>query len=397
MRVPIAWVLVCLACWPAVGTAAFDPTDAFQFNVNAGFNHDNNLFRLPDNIDASQARVNSRSDTAFIKGAGLKFDAPVSRQRFVAEWNVSETTFDKNTDLDHSAYDGRAAWIWRIGNDLDGEASYRKRKTLGGFADEVLKVKDLVETEYYQLSGGYNIDARWRINAEWGKEDQSHSAFNRRTLDVESKTTGGRLTYRTPADNHVGLYARRTEREYPNRFLIGFDNNHTEDRIGLLGQWRPTGLLRVDASLGHVDVSHDELSSRDFSGYTWRAAGLWEATGKFRLSLAGFKDVRLYEDIATSYIVVHGVNVTPIYSVTSKITVQADFIYEKRDFRGDPGFLLGLIQREDDFRLARLGVTYSPFRNVDLSLAFETGERKSNIFFDSYGYQGWFGTARINF
>ena len=376
--------------------AAFDPTDAFQANVNIGVMHDNNLFRLPD-ADPRLFGVdpNNKSDTAFIKGVGLKYDKVLSRQRLIADLSLSETTFDKNTDLDYTGYDGRLAWMWRIGNDWDGEASYRKRKTLGGFADELLKVQDLVESEWYRFTAGYQVDARWRVSGELNKDTQSHSAANQRSLDVDSKTAGVGVMYRTPADNSIGLQARRTDREYPNRTTLGLNNNHTEDRINLVGLWRVTGITRLDLQAGHVDVSHDQFPDRDFSGFTWRAAGIWDATGKFRMSVAGYKDVRLYEDRETDYIVVHGISITPIYVITSKITVQGDFLYERRDFRP-------ITVREDNFRLAKLGVTYSPLRNVDLTLSFETGERKSNVVLGnisvfSYDYQAWFGTAKISF
>src|SRR5262245_49710300 len=138
MRLVRTCVVLCIACCPSLAMAAWDPTDVLQFNVNFGINHDNNLFRLPDNANPLLFNVDpaKKSDTAFTKGVGIKFDKPVSLQRFIAEWNVSETTFDKNTDLDYSAQDGRFSWLWRVGNDFDGDATYRKRKTLGGFADQ---------------------------------------------------------------------------------------------------------------------------------------------------------------------------------------------------------------------------------------------------------------------
>ena len=383
--------LFCVACWPALAPAAFDPTDAFQVNVNVGFNHDSNLFRIPD-VDPRLFGINpeNKSDTAFIKGVGVKFDKVVSRQRFIADLNVNETTFDKNTRLDYNGYDGHLAWMWRIGNDWDGEASYRKRKTLGGFSDEFLKLQDLVISEYYRFAAGYQLDARWRVSGEIGKEDQSHSAINRQSQDLDAKYAGLDVTYRTPSDNSIGLIARRTDRDYPSGPLTSVLNNSTEDRINLVGIWRLTGITRLDLQAGYVDVTHDQAPPRDFSGSTWRAGVTWDASGKFRLTAAGYKDIRLYEDRETDFILVHGVSIIPLYAVTSKIALQGEFVYENREF--EP-----LSPREDKFRLAKLGVTYTPIRNVDLTLSFEVGDRKSNIPINNYDYQAWFGTAKISF
>ena len=393
MRVRASVIPICLACWPLLGHAAtVEPIDGLQLNANVGFMRDNNLFRLPDGVQVPNPalNINSKSDTAFIYGAGLRYDKMLSRQRVLVDLGVSETKFDKNSDLDYTGYDGKLAWYWRVGNDWDGEASYRKRKTLGGFADVVQKLQDLVQSDYYRLTAGYQLDNRWRVSAELAKEEHDHSAFNQRTLDVDAKTAGVGLMYRTPADNSIGAQARRTDRDYPNRGLVTPSNNHTEDRINAVALWRLTGLLRLDAQAGYVDVSHDQDSSRDFSGFSWRAAATWDATGKFRMTVTGFRDVRLYEDVNTDYIVANGINITPVYAITSKVTMQGDFIYEKRDFRPNTS-------REDDFRLFRLGVVYQALRNVDLSLSWETGDRKSNFSFNSYDYQAWFGTAKISF
>jgi hypothetical protein len=84
--------------------------------------------------------------------------------------------------------------------------------------------------------------------------------------------------------------------------------------------------------------------------------------------------------------------------------------YEKRDFRGDPGVFLVSENREDKAKLARLGLIYSPIRNVDLSLSYEIGNRRSNaeslafidgalrrIKINDYDYQSWFASLRVGF
>lgn len=393
--------LLCAACWPSAALAAFDPTDVVQIQASVGYSHDNNLFRLPD-LDPRFFGINpdNKADKALIKGVGLKFDKLVSRQRLIAEANLNETTYDKNTNLDFFGGDGRVAWMWQVGNLWSGEASYRKRRTLGGFADFQQNVQDLIDTDTYTLTGGYQLHPRWRIAAELIEIDSIHSAPVRQTLDYNAHSAGLQLTYRTPAENSIGLQVRRTDRSYPNRAtagLVTIDNGHRESRLNAVAVWRFSGALRLDAQFGHVDVQHDRLSQRDFSGVTWRAAATWDPTGKLRVNLNGSKDIRLYEDIATSYIVVNSVGLSPVYAITSKLFVQGDFNYEKRDYRGDPGFFLGLTNREDNNRLARLTLNYSPIRNLDLSLSYETGDRKSTSNLNSFEYQSWFGTVRVSF
>jgi exopolysaccharide biosynthesis operon protein EpsL len=385
--------------------AALDPTDVIQIQATGSLVHDNNLFRLPDGVDSRLFGIDpdDTSDTTRILGVGLRLDKTISRQRFVGNVNLNDVTYNKNKNLDHTAGDGRLAWLWQVGNYWSGEASYRKRRSLGGFGDFRQSVKDLIDTETYTLSAGYQFHPRWRISGTYYDLDSEHGASTRRALNYDARSGTILLTYKTPAENSIGLQARSTDRNYPNRTVVGAggariaDTGHTESRVELTSHWRYSGALTFDGSLGHVKVDNDTFSQRDFSGVTWKAAAIWEPTGKLRFNLNGTKDVRVYEDVAASYLVVNAIGLSPIYAVTSKITLQGDLNYEKRDYRGDPGFVLGVREREDKLRIARLTLGYTPIRNIDLSLSYEYGDRRSNTAFNDFDYQSWFATIRVGF
>ena len=392
--------LVCVACWPAASPAAFDPADVVQIQASASLYHDNNLFRLPPDLNFGVDPA-KRSDTARILGVGLKFDKPVSRQRLIAELNLNETTYDKNSDLDFLGGDGRLAWLWQVGNYWSGEAGYRRRRSLGGFEDEFLKRQDLIDTDIYSFSAGYAFHPRWRIAAELTEEDATHSAQNRRSLDVDGQTAGLSLIYRTPADNSIGLRARRTDRSYPNAAT----NDNSETRLSAIVVWRLSGGLKLDGQIGHADVKNETRSERDFSGLTWRAAANWDLTGKFRLNVSGFRDIRVYETSLANYVVVNSIGMSPVYAISPKLILQADLRYENREYRP------GIPERDDKIRFARVGLTYSPIRYLDFTLSYEAGDRRSSetrsvvnngvlindVPINNYEYQSWFGTARVSF
>lgn len=191
---------------------------------------------------------------------------------------------------------------------------------------------------------------------------------------------------------------RQADRTFPNRATVGvttLDNDHKETRLNAVVGWRISGALRLDGQAGHVDVKHDQLPQRNFTGATLRAGATWDATGKVRVVLNGSRDVRLYEDIVTSYIV--AMSLSPTYAITSKIALQGDFIYERREFRGDPGFVPLAFQREDNLRVGRVILSYTPIRNLDFSLSFDKGERRANAFNSNFEYRSWFGSVRASF
>lgn len=396
-----ALLLAAILLHPAASLAALDPTDVIQIQATTSLIRDNNLFRLPD-VDPRLFGINpdNVSDTTLVKGVGLKLDKLVSRQRLIADINLSEQTYDKNTNLDFFGGDGRVAWFWQVGNYWNGEASYRRRRILGGFGDQQQRIQDLIDWDLYTFTAGYQFHPRWRVSTELTEQEQSHSAVTRRVLDNSARTLGAELRYRTPALNSISIQARRIDRKYPNRSNVGLitlDNAHTESRVNAVSSWQYSGALKVTAQVGRVEIQHEQLSQRDFTGPTWGAGAVLDATSKLRVNLNTARDIRLYEDVATSYLVVSSVGLSPIYAVSSKVTLQGDLTFEKRDFRGDPGFVVVNINREDTVRLGRIGITYSPIRNIDLSISFETGDRKSNSFVNSYDYQSWLGTIRIGF
>ncbi len=409
MRLRSLWVVLAATFCSATASAALDPTDVIRIEATAGFLHDNNLFRLPDQVDPKFFNVAHPSDTARILGLGLTFDKLVSRQRLLAELSINDYKYDNNTFLDNTGGTGRAAWLWQVGNYWSGEASYRKKKELGGFEDirflDVNRrtVKDIIDTDQYTLSGGYQFHPRWRASAELTEQDVTHRI--RRELDYDAETVGADLRYQTPADNTIGLQVRRTDRSYPNRITTGigtFDNANTETRYNAVALWQITGAIKLDATLGHAEVKHDTQTQRNFSGVTWKAGATWEPTAKLRFNLNTYRDLRLYEDNLASFQVVDGIGLSPIWAITTKIVLRADLTFEKRDYRGEPGFLPIDVNREDDVRTGRLGIIYSPIRNIDLSLTYERGDRRSTsalpgASLNDYNYNSWFGTVRFGF
>lgn len=397
------WALVCLTCWAAPGLAAFDPTDVIQVEGTASVLQDNNLYRLPDDVDPSLFGIDPdrKSDTVRSLGLKLRVNKPISRQRLLVEFGVNDIDYHNNDSLDHTAQDLRGSWFWRVGNYWDGEVGYRRQKFLAGFADVRLTFKDLITSERYFASGGYQFHPRWRIGAEVFTRDSTHSAPTRRTLNFDGSGAAVSLTYRTPSQNSLGVEARRNEGEYPNRPLseLGvFDTSFTENEVNGLVGWQFSGKFRLDGALGWTERKHDNVSARDFSGVTGRLAGTWDPTGKIRVTILGSRDIRNFEDIVSSYVLTNTFSVSPIWSITSKIALQGDFIYETRDYKGDPGIpIVGISAREDKLRTARLGIVYSPYRYIDFTVTYERGDRDSNRENFDFDYQTWFGTLRVRF
>jgi len=81
--------------------------------------------------------VSTRGDTYRTTSLGLTFDVPVSRQRFQAAFARNDIHYDQLTGLDFTGREGRAIWLWQLGNDASGQLGYTETLALASFANIV--------------------------------------------------------------------------------------------------------------------------------------------------------------------------------------------------------------------------------------------------------------------
>jgi hypothetical protein len=103
------------------------------------------------------------------------------------------------------------------------------------------------------------------------------------------------------------------------------------------------------------------------------------------------------DDLSASYILFRGIAIEPTWAALSTITLKLRAVSELRDYRGDPGIVLGGERREDKFQSARFSAVYAPTRTLEFSLAFEAGKRDSNADDFDYKYKAGSALARLVF
>ena len=108
--------------------------------------------------------------------------------------------------------------------------------------------------------------------------------------------------------------------------------------------------------------------------------------------------MRSIEDTLASYALSEGVSFGPHWAPTAATVVEAKLFRERRDYRGDPGFVLSSAPRRvDTLHGGRLAFGYSPRRFVRVSLALEHGTRDSNLAGGDYAYNLVSANARLLF
>ena len=362
-----------------------------HLQVSGSVTHDSNLFRLPSEVDAQAAIGSSdKSDNIFRIGAGGKYEAQVSRQKFLVEANVDDYRFQNFDNLNNDSYDGRGEWKWQAGNFWDGTLGIGQRRSLAGFANLQQNIKDMIDQGRAYGSANYNLHSHLRFTLDLSWYDNRHSADSQKIFDSRVDNTAFTVNWVTPAQNTVGLQYRTTNAHYPNRDPVttaGLDNAYRENEYNLVAHWRASGASDFVFRLGHTERTFDQSPTRNFSGPTWRITYNWQPVGKVGLELATWREIAEFETLGTNYVRSTGFSLAPTWAITPKTSLRAKASYVTDKFLGDSGIVVVTNSREDKGRIYQLSAIWSPVRQTNVTLALETGERTSNQQFVDYKYQ----------
>lgn len=390
--------------WPEEGSFPAYPKEPderrVEFSLSGGLHHDSNLFRLSDSANARTAigRSDKSANVARV-GIGLKANLPVSQQRLLIDASIDDYKYEHFGLLNHVAYRAGAAWKWQLERQWSGEVGYQRQHYLSSLAE--IQAKDMISVDHAFANAGYLLTPRWRIRGGFDWFKYNHGDVTRTTLDNRTTSATAGLDYLTLAGNSIGGQFKYTTGEFPKREFVAasfVDNEFNETETSMVAHWMPTGKSTLDGRLGYTRRTHSQLSQRDFSGVTGRLSYDWTPGAKTLLNFALWREIRSIEDTSASFILSRGASFGPGWAPTSKLVLQAKLIYEKRNFEGDPGFvLLAGPQREDIFRGLRLAAGYAPRRNIELAVAAERGERGSNVFGRDYNYNAFSANAKLRF
>lgn len=352
--------------------------------VNAGMTHDNNVFRV-SGADEARALLgdDTMSDTSRRLEAGIAADWKLSRQHFRLLLSKNQTRYQRFSFLDNDGDSSKLAWDWQLGNHLAGELSVSEDTSMGGFTEVQNAVLNLRTRKRQLATANWDLHPRWRLRALGEKQDVENSAESFRSSDRTESTQEVGVQYLTPKGSRMGLFAREVDSEYEQRdafSLVLFGNANRQRELGMDLAWAPGGKSRVEGRLAKVERNYEELSGRDFSGWTGRASVFWQATGKTAMNLSASRDIYGVDDLAATYAQADTLSFIPSWTPTSKISIQGRATYERRNFLGDPSLVIaGAEQREDTVKSAGLSVSYVPYYKVSMQLSWQTESRQSSI------------------
>ena len=375
--------------WPSAGAfPAYPPESDVPIDVwvHAGVMHDSNVLRT---------QTDERSDNIARLGGGLTIDQRVAgRQRVRLDARGDYYKYDKSSTLDHWAYAVAGDWLWEIGNNLSGEllAGYDRRQV--DMAETLADRLDLVTTKRAAATAAYLISPRFRVRGALEGSDTDRE--QNRTTNV--RTTGARVgaDYVSPLGNTIGLEYRDTKGVAPQAEFVPtlgrfVDNDFHEREFSLVSVYAIGSTLRSSIRLGHTRREYTDLPERNFNANTGVGTVDWLVGNKTVLRFDAYSLPRSIADVSASHEVVKGVAFGPRWEMTSKTVLSARLLHERRTFSGDPGIVAGGVKRDEVYRLARFAFGWEPQHFWQVSVAFDVGDRESNIDGRDYQYNAVMG------
>lgn len=353
--------------------------DRLELFVSETVTSDSNVFRLSkDQNPQAVIGKSHKSDIFTTTSAGFNFDAPISLQRVQFGYAFNRAHYYRFGDLDNDGHDGHAAWLWQVGDQLNGQLGYTESTRLASFLDiQGTRANSLTLKRYYG-NAVYMLTPRWELQGGLAETTQRNGNALFQFNDVDLATADASISYVSPSKNKIGLSLRQVDGNFLHSQIVGgnsLDNDYLQRSIGVVTDWNVTAKSHFNVRVDHVNRDYDQTARQDYTGNTFRAAYDWKATSKFTLGVVAQRDIGVLDDNATNLVLAKGIAVTPILDLSDKIKLSASYDYSNREYLSEPV----PTNRVDHVRTTTATVSYHPMRSLTLLLSGQHLKRTSNI------------------
>jgi len=404
----VASALIAAALLLSAGDAFALFGDRLELFAQERLTYDDNVFRIARGVDPKPITGSqSTSDVYSTTSLGLNLHVPYSRQMFDAGWAWNIVRFNKFDDLDLTGHEGRAIWLYQLGNDLSGTIGYTDVKAQATFAGIGARVFDPVTTRTGYATAVYNLTPSWRLNAGVSELQQRHQNDTRKLNNGNFHYRNGGLAYVTSAGNQFGLLVTREEGEYPERpFIAGVsvvDNSYHQNGAGVFTEYQITGQSHLSARVERIKREYDNLPQRNFDATVGRIAHDWAYSGRLTTSTILRREVAPVDDLASNIALVRGITFAPTYLLTEKASLLGTYDWARRTYLQDPGITttdpLIIATRpagsQDRLWVLTVGVAYRYSRTLTFQTTYSHEDRTATYSFGDYKANVVFVQARV--
>jgi len=379
--------------------------DRIRPSVGLSYAYNNNIYFLDDrSTGGTLLRNGQRGDRTLGLQAGLDVDHYVSRQSFTLRSQATQTRHATYDNLDYLAYNARATWNWVAGERWDGDAGLELNQVasnLYDFANADRSERNLRDQQLWFASAMLRMSPDWKLRGAIRYSDVGNSLQRFSTLNLQEWTyEAGSRFYSKGTDDFVGINLRLADGRLPNRIVTAtstIDNAYRQYTLEGVVDYQLSGLTRLSGNLGYTSREYQQLSQRNFGGFTGRLSAVHAFSSKTSLNAAVFRQIGAWEDVTANFVLTQGVSLTATQAISDKLTGQFGYSYRTRAFLGDPNIALSATPtREDSFNSLSLSMTWRPTRLSQVVGAVSRDARSANDAWAANGFGPFNDFSAIN-
>jgi Putative beta-barrel porin 2 len=365
-----------------------EPGDAFTLSLSEQVTHDDNLYRLPPDIEIDALMPGaeaSRDDLVSRTSALIDGQWDLGKQAFLLNAAIDSNRYADNDRLNNTSATGRADWNWQLGEDWTGQIGAGYSRALAGFVNSRFLGKDLLETLDYHGAIRFQLTPHWSLSGKGRLAEGAHDADAREADNFGSQSSTFGIQYLTGRGDEFGLQYRRTHTTFPDEILGGgpFGGRDYVDRAATFeASYAFTVKTSFQGSAGYVWRHYPQSVLGDFAGPTWNASLRWEPRAKTRIELAQWQELKAYLDAESNHFESRGTRLTFAWLPTTRITLSLEASRENHDYTGfDPGALTQSPRRDRiQAQQAALRYAAAEYLTFDVTCRFEQRDTNRPLF-----------------
>ncbi|MCP4000903.1 MAG: outer membrane beta-barrel protein [Gammaproteobacteria bacterium] len=342
------------------------------------YQHDSNLFRLPDEIPPADGRSDQYSTIT----GGIDSAFKYSQQELVLKGYMYRNSYNTYDYLDYTGGNGLAQWNWSGGKKLDGTLGYKYDRRMRGFENQIIPnpLKNLKTEKTVFASMDFKLLRNWVLNLRGSLAEIDFTTSE--LLNLDRNAAGGSIDYVSRSGNQFGFDIEITSGSYNNDSL----KNYNKLEIGPTFDWKMTEKTKLRGQLGYSRRENDDINRIDYDGFTADVTLVRKGAKGDKLTAKAWRKLSNLNDEIANFAIVQGVSIEPRWQLSSKIAFGFKMGYEYRDFQG-AGLIPpppGVGSRDDNVYTGNISVDWKLNNIFDLSLGLDAEKRSSNREFRDY-------------
>ena len=341
--------------------------------ADASVVHDDNIYRVIDDLAQSDTYLRLKPELAAVGGLG--------KHRFQLSYIGDYAKFSDQSDADYTDHDlrGRIDFDHTLRFSSQFEAGYQKEHEEPGTINRI----QLDVTEYNKYNQSFvlaglaygSVEAIGRLAVNYRRTDKDYTNNDLDFLDYVSDQFTGRFTYRVAPNTGIYAEAIVAELDYIPTSSFELDNTYKRYRAGIT--WDFSGKLTGDINIGYQDRDYDLDTIRDIDGLAYDGEITW-ALNTYTKVIAAAKRESIdssLEEAGGFLRTTYGLSIN--HELTERLKLIADAGYANDE-------LVFSSNREDKRYAYQLGLEYELLRNVALGIDYTYEERDSTVAIADY-------------